>query len=113
LRGELHGRLRRLLADGAWRLSFAPLFEGIEAMETPATAAIVRATEELTGSPAGAVGFGTEGPYLNALGMETVILGPGGVECAHQPDEFLPLATIPPTLALLRGLIGRFCVRPA
>jgi acetylornithine deacetylase len=113
LRGELHGRLRRLLADGAWRLSFAPLFEGIEAMETPATATIVRATEELTGSPAGAVGFGTEGPYLNALGMETVILGPGGVECAHQPDEFLPLATIPPTLALLRGLIGRFCVRPA
>jgi acetylornithine deacetylase len=63
-------------------------------METPAAAAIVRATEELTGAPAGAVSFGTEGPYLNALGMETVILGPGSVECAHQPNEFLALATI-------------------
>ncbi|MFZ1639881.1 MAG: acetylornithine deacetylase [Candidatus Contendobacter sp.] len=113
LRGELHGRLKRLLADGELKLNFTPLFEGIEAMETPAAAAIVRATEELTGASAGAVGFGTEGPYLNALGMETVILGPGSVECAHQPDEFLPLAMIEPTLALLRKLIGRFCVEPA
>ncbi|MDG4594490.1 MAG: acetylornithine deacetylase [Candidatus Contendobacter sp.] len=113
VRDELHGRLTGLLADSGLGLSFLPLFEGIEAMETPATAAIVRATEELTGAAAGAVGFGTEGPYLNALGMETVILGPGGVECAHQPDEFLSLAMIEPTLKLLRGLIGRFCRQPA
>jgi acetylornithine deacetylase len=109
VRDELHGRLTRLLADSGLGLSFLPLFEGIEAMETPATAAIVRATEELTGTAAGAVGFGTEGPYLNALGMETVILGPGGVDCAHQPDEFLSLAMIEPTLELLRELIVRFC----
>ncbi len=113
LRGELHGRLGRLMADSGLYLSFSPLFEGVEAMETLATATIVRATEELTGAPAGAVGFGTEGPYLNALGMETVILGPGGVDCAHQPDEFLPLAMIEPTLDLLRKLIGRFCVEPS
>ena len=112
LREELHGRLERLLADNrALKLRCAPLFAGIEAMETPATAAIVQATEQLTGVSAGAVSFGTEGPYLNALGMETVILGPGSVECAHQPDEFLPLATISPTLELLRGLIERFCVQ--
>ena len=74
---------------------------------------MVRVTEELTGAPAGAVGFGTEGPYLTALGMETVILGPGGVDCAHQPDEYLALAMIEPTLDPLRKLIGRFCVKPA
>ena len=113
LREELHGRLGRLLADSALRLNFTPLFEGIEAMETPATAAIIQATEELTGASAGAVGFGTEGPYLNALGMETVILGPGEVDCAHQPDECLALAMIEPTLNLLHKLIGRFCIEPA
>ncbi len=112
LRGALHERLGQVLADGELKLAFTPLFKGIEAMETSATAAIVRATEALTGSPAGAVSFGTEGPYLNALGMETVILGPGSVECAHQPDEFLELATLDPMLNLLRTLIGRFCVQP-
>ena len=113
VRGALHERLDWLLADSELELSFTPLFEGIEALETPATAAIVRVTEELTGAPAGAVSFGTEGPYLNALGMETVILGPGGVDCAHQPDEYLALAMIEPTLELLRKLIGRFCVEAA
>lgn len=112
LRDVLHQRLGRLLSDGELKLSFEPLFPGIEALETPAAAAIVQAAEDLTGAPAGVVGFGTEGPYLNALGMETVILGPGSVDCAHQPDEFLPLATLQPTLDLLRGLIGRFCVEP-
>lgn len=113
VRGELHGRLRSLLADSALELRFTPLFEGIEALETPATATIVRAVEELTDAAAGAVGFGTEGPYLTALGMETVILGPGGVDCAHQPDEYLTLALIEPTLTLLRKLIHRFCVESA
>ncbi|MFZ1327164.1 MAG: acetylornithine deacetylase [Candidatus Contendobacter sp.] len=109
LRGALRQRLEQLLADGALKLSFTPLFTGIEALETSATAAIVRAAEALTGAPAGVVGFGTEGPYLNALGMETVILGPGSIDCAHQPDEFLPLAAIQPTLNVLQGLIERFC----
>jgi acetylornithine deacetylase len=111
LRGELRERLTRRLADSPLKLHLLPLFAGIEAMETPATAAIVRATEELSGAPAGVVSFGTEGPYLNALGMETVILGPGSVDCAHQPDEFLSLAAIEPMLEILRGLIVRFCMR--
>ncbi|MCB1918552.1 MAG: acetylornithine deacetylase [Candidatus Competibacteraceae bacterium] len=110
LREELHTRLGQRLADSQLKLSFLPLFPGVEALETPATAAIVRAAEALTGAPAGVVSFGTEGPYLNALGMETVILGPGSVDCAHQPDEFLPLATIQPMLEILRGLMIRFCL---
>lgn len=113
LREELQGRLRQRLAESQLKLSFLPLFPGIEAMETPAAATIVQATEALTGVSAGVVGFGTEGPYLNALGMDTVILGPGSVDCAHQPDEFLPLASIQPTLDILRGLIQRLCVQPS
>lgn len=113
VREELEGRLQRRFANSELQLNFLPLFPGIEAFETPASAVIVRATEALTGVPAGVVGFGTEGPYLNALGMETVILGPGSVDCAHQPDEFLPLAAIPPTLDILQGLIRRLCASPA
>ncbi len=112
LREELHRRLGQRLADSALKLSFLPLFLGVEALETPAAAAIVRAAEELTGAPAGVVNFGTEGPYLNALGMETVILGPGSVDCAHQPDEYLPLAAIQPALEILQGLITKFCFKP-
>jgi acetylornithine deacetylase len=78
-------------------------------METPAGSAIVAAGEALTGHSAGAVAFATEAPFLSRLGMETLILGPGDIAQAHQPDEYLDLARIPPTIEILRALIGRFC----
>jgi acetylornithine deacetylase len=109
LRAALRQRVTRMLRDSDLTLSFEPLFDGIEAMETPATAAIVRATEELTGHVAEAVAFGTEAPYFQSLGMETVILGPGHIEQAHQPDEYLALDTLDPTVNLLTRLIDRFC----
>lgn len=111
LRETLHRRLNSALADSPLGLSFTSLFGGIEAMETPATSAIVRAAEELTGQSAGAVAFGTEGPYLTQLGIDSVILGPGSIDQAHQPDEYLSLDSIEPSLALLRKLIDRFCLQ--
>ena len=109
MREALHQRLQNCIADSALTLSFTPLFAGIEPFETPAAAPIVQLAETLSGAAAGAVSFGTEAPFFNALGMQTVILGPGSVTCAHQPDEFLPLADIAPTLRILQGLIARLC----
>ena len=82
-------------------------------METSAEAAIVRAAETLTGHPAEAVAFCTEAPYFQALGMETLVLGPGDVAQAHQPDEYLGLDRIGPCVDLLARLIERFCVTAA
>jgi acetylornithine deacetylase len=109
LRVELRQRLERLLGGSgiAWELD--SLFPGIPAMETASEAAIVKAVESLTGHPAGAVAFGTEGPYLNSLGLETVICGPGYIDQAHQPDEYLPLEHIQPGIKLIQSLIRRFC----
>ncbi|KAB7623010.1 acetylornithine deacetylase [Alkalilimnicola sp. S0819] len=112
LREELDQRLRARLGEGMGRLSVRSLFPGLPAMETPAAAPIVAACEQLTGSEAGAVAFGTEGPFFRELGMDVVIMGPGDIEQAHQPDEYLRLDRIEPTVAQLRSLIERFCLRP-
>lgn len=109
LRHIMHQRLGRCLEGTGAAVDFTPLFAGIPSLETPADSALVRAAEELTGEPAGAVAFGTEGPYLQALGMETVVLGPGSIDQAHQPDEYLPLDSINPTLDILDALVVRFC----
>ena len=110
LRGEIDRRIGARLQDSGLRFERVSLFEGIPAMETPAQSPIIQAAEALTGYAAGAVAFGTEGPYLNALGMQTVIMGPGSIEQAHQPDEFLALEQIEPAKRILRGLIRRFCM---
>ncbi|BAZ93222.1 acetylornithine deacetylase [Thiohalobacter thiocyanaticus] len=113
LRTELRSRLERLLADSPLKLDVIPLFEGTPAMETPADAPIVQLAERLTGAPAEAVAFGTEGPYFNQLGTQTVILGPGDIDQAHQPDEYLGLERIAPTLDLLEQFIISCCLAPA
>jgi acetylornithine deacetylase len=110
LREELDTRLAQTLDDSGLQFERVSLFEGIPAMETDAASAIVKAAEKLTGHSAEAVAFGTEGPYLNELGMQTIILGPGHIDQAHQPDEFLSLDQIEPGITLLRSLIQRFCL---
>ena len=37
----------------------------------------------------GAVGFGTEASIFSEAGIPTVVLGPGSIEQAHKPDEYI------------------------
>lgn len=112
LRAVMQSRLSAVLsAYPGLRLETSPLFEGLPPFETPAEAEIVRACEALTGHAAQAANFGTEAPFLSRLGVETVVLGPGDIAQAHQPDEFLALDRIAPTIDVLTRLIDRFCVR--
>lgn len=111
IRAELQQRLQTTLADTGLQLQLQPLIQGTPPMHTDATAAIVRLAEKLTGHAAQAVAFCTEGPYYNQLGMQTIILGPGHIDQAHQPDEYLALDQINPTLQLLQQFIQRCCVQ--
>jgi acetylornithine deacetylase len=111
LRDEMRKRVLGVLQDTGIEAAFESLFEGIPAMETPATAGIVQLAEKLTGHTPEAVAFGTEAPYLGQLGMETVILGPGDIAQAHQPDEFIRLDRLAPTVDLLKSLINAVCIK--
>jgi len=110
LRSELRERIARVVEGSGLELDVRPMFESVPPFSTPEDAEIVRAVAELTGEAPGTVAFGTEGPFLSELGLETVVCGPGSIDVAHQPDECLPLASIEPTVELLRGLVRRFCV---
>lgn len=110
VRAEVRERVERSLAGSGLELGFRSLFAGTDPLETPATSELVKFAEQLTGHPTEAVAFGTEGPFLQALGMQTVILGPGDINVAHQPNESLPLSMVEPTRKLLEQLIQRFCV---
>jgi acetylornithine deacetylase len=112
LRQTMQTRLRTALDGSGLELICRPLFEGTPAMETSAASAIVRSAEELTGYSASAAAFSTEGPYFNQMGIDTVVMGPGNIAQAHQPDEYLAENRVEPTIELLRRLIYRFCVKP-
>ena len=109
LRSQLHHCVTSTLADSGIRIEFESLFDGIPAMETSASAEITRLAEQLTGHVAEAVAFGTEAPYLQKLGMQTIVLGPGDIAQAHQPDEYLAMERLQPTTRLLQALVKSVC----
>ncbi len=83
---------------------------GMPAMDTDATSEIAQYLTHLTGKKTSSVAFGTEAPYYNAMQTETIVIGPGSINQAHQPDEFLPMAQIDPAIKMLEDLIERFCL---
>ncbi|HET8705738.1 MAG TPA: M20/M25/M40 family metallo-hydrolase, partial [Pseudomonadales bacterium] len=106
----LRERVQPIAARHQVKAEVLSLFPGIPPFETPADSEIVKMAERLTGHSAEAVGFGTEASFLNDLGMETIVLGPGNIEQAHQPDEYVEMDRIKPTLALLENLIKKLCL---
>jgi acetylornithine deacetylase len=113
LRYELEQRLQKTLAGTMISYETQALFDGVAAVETPADSKLVRAVEKLTGSHAEAVAFSTEAPFYNKLGMDSVVLGPGHINQAHQPDEYLALEQIKPTVKLIQDLVIQFCMQTA
>ncbi|MEE9103010.1 acetylornithine deacetylase [Pseudomonas nitroreducens] len=110
LRQAIRERLRPVAERHAVQLDYRPLFPAVPPFEEAADSELVRIAESLTGHSAEAVAFGTEAPYLQQLGCQTLVLGPGDIACAHQPDEHLALERIEPTVELLRGLIRHYCL---
>jgi acetylornithine deacetylase len=111
LRGELHRRIIESLQDTGIETRFESLSAGVPGMETPADAAIVKLAEKLSGHVAETAAFATEAPFLNQLGMDTVVMGPGDIAQAHQPDEYLALERLTPTVDILKQLVNTVCVR--
>ena len=89
---ELLPAMRRVAAET--RIEFEPSVE-LPAFGIDAAAPLVRWAQALAGSEAqgaGAVGFATEASVFAAAGIPTVVLGPGSIEQAHKPNEWLSLA---------------------
>lgn len=57
-----------------------------------------------TDLPGGSVSFGTDGSHFQAAGLSTVICGPGSIDVAHRPDEFITQAEVAGGIAMLAGV---------
>ena len=95
------------------RISFKELHPSSPSFEQSKLAhkkdCIVSVAEELSGHNCCAVNYATEAPFIQQLGCQTIVLGPGSINQAHQPNEFLAHSEIEKTDALLLAMIHRYC----
>tara|TARA_R110000850_G_scaffold277144_3_gene424036 strand:- start:1924 stop:3084 length:1161 start_codon:yes stop_codon:yes gene_type:complete len=74
-------------------------------LATPPESEVAQLVAALTGSTEfSTVAFGTEGGLFNEAGIPTVICGPGSIDQAHKPDEFVSLEQLAACDAMLARL---------
>lgn len=104
----VHEHLKPMLEQYGDLVEIRHLHDGIPGYECEHSAQIVQVVEKLLGEKCDAVNYCTEASFIQQL-CPTLVLGPGSIEQAHQPDEFLELKYIEPTKELLTKLIYHFC----
>lgn len=113
LRELINARLDPIRANTGASIDCRSLIGGVDPFEESVDSALVQAAQQLSGQEAGSVAFATEAAFMQQLGMETIVFGPGSIDQAHQPNEFIALEQIEPAICAIAGLIDRFCVQPA
>ena len=78
---------------------------GLEPMADNAARDLVM---ELTGANGtDVVSFGTEAGIFQGLGMASLVCGPGSIDQAHKPDEYIEISQLSACVNMLERLAGR------
>ncbi|HIP76193.1 MAG TPA: acetylornithine deacetylase [Psychromonas hadalis] len=86
------------------------LHDPIPSYQCPLHSDLIRNAEIFTGNKAQSVNYSTEAPFIQQLGCDTIVLGPGHIGQAHQANEYLDLSFVKPTQQVIEKLINHYCV---
>ncbi|GLP95989.1 acetylornithine deacetylase [Paraferrimonas sedimenticola] len=85
------------------------LYPGAEPFKGDNNNAFSDLVAHVTGKQPMAVNYATEAPYIQSLGCQTLVLGPGSIDQAHQPNEYLALDQLQPSVDLIKTLVHQCC----
>ena len=110
IREEIRERIGSITDPLEIQFELVPIFTGVPAFFTDENSQLLKMAESLTGHSGISVAFGTEATFLQELGMDTIILGPGNIDQAHQPDEYMSMDMIEPCINVLRKFVHANCL---
>ena len=114
LRNNINQRLQKIAVETNSKIESHKLFDGINAFSNENTdgknSELVALAEKLSGYGAEAVAFATEAPFLAQHNIDTVVMGAGSIDQAHQPDEFMAHDQIKPMVGYIKGFIKHYCM---
>ncbi len=103
--------LKPLAEKYAGRISFDELHPSSPSFEQQESSEFVTIAEEISGHSCCAVNYATEAPFIQQLGCQTIVMGPGSIDQAHQPNEFLAFDQIDKTEQILIKMIQKYCLQ--
>ncbi len=103
----LEPEMRAVYKDAGFDIQ---LMSQIPAMDNSPETEVVALAQALSGnSDTGKVSYGTEGSQFQRAGIASVVCGPGSIDQAHKPNEFVALEQVARCEAFIRGLMSRVC----
>ncbi|GLS40026.1 acetylornithine deacetylase [Mesorhizobium tianshanense] len=106
LLAPVKARAETLAVDG-FRIEWTPM-SAYPALSLPQDAALAGLLRELTGEvPLAAVSYGTEAGLYQAAGFDAIICGPGDIDRAHKPDEYILTSELAACQRLIEALGAR------
>lgn len=110
IRQQIQQRLDAIAKQTHTKIEFYRLFDGVESFASGEHSELVKLAEKLSGHGAEAVAFATEAPFLAAANIDTVVMGAGSIDQAHQPDEFMAHDQIEPMVSYIEQFIKHYCL---
>lgn len=104
----LRGALKEVQDKWPGRIEVEPLHDAIPGYECQHDHPFIGGISEICQQEAQTVNYCTEAPFLQQL-CPTLVLGPGSIDQAHQPDEFLAFDFIDPTINVLSKAMVKYC----
>ncbi|MGR6875165.1 acetylornithine deacetylase [Pseudomonas sp. HK3] len=110
LRQKIQARLDLVAKQTQTQIDFYRLFDGVDAFASDKNSELVALAEKLSGHGAEAVAFATEAPFFAAANIDTVVMGAGSIDQAHQPDEYMAHDQIEPMVKYIKQFIKHYCL---
>jgi acetylornithine deacetylase len=108
---ELQPAMRKIAPDCGFEWQQISAFPGLATSPDSPAAQLAKA---LSGSNSTIkVAFGTEAGLYQQSGIPAIICGPGSIEQAHKPDEWVAVDQLAQCENFMRRLMDRVCNRPA
>ena len=105
----LKDRLNAIGAQLDVPVSVEEVFSPIPPFEIDRKKPLVQFIEQCCGQSAITVAFGTEAPFMQRLGIETVVFGAGSIDQAHRANEYVDSSQHPKAQRVFEKLIDRYC----
>ncbi|SNY92995.1 acetylornithine deacetylase [Cohaesibacter sp. ES.047] len=97
---ELLPLMRAVYPDASVKTAVEADVPGLSADESSPAVQFIRSVTGLNSSEV--VSFGTDAGHFDRVGISTIVFGPGSIEQAHKPDEYIELSEISNCLTFMQ-----------
>jgi acetylornithine deacetylase len=108
-RDGLEPQMQSVQADTGFRFEERSSFPGLATDESAEITTLCKAATGANGTSK--VAFGTEAGLFEASGIPTIVCGPGSIDQAHKPNEFIALDQVAQCEAFLDRILERVASR--